>query len=107
MSKLNPSRVVLRQSNKPNARGAEKATFAAKNYASTLTHRLQDRKEKFPKTYTHQSFESIVDALIQVYESEDTGIFIIENINQLLASKTEDVFQHGRNCRSGAKSLSS
>lgn len=66
----------------------------SKNLTSSLARRLQDRLPEKHVVHKTQSFVGIIEALIQVYESSETGIFIIENINQLLSSKTLDVFQY-------------
>lgn len=37
--------------------------------------------------------EEIIDALVDIYENSDSGIFIIENLNQVLVSESLDIFQ--------------
>lgn len=49
--------------------------------------------QKDRKVFKEQSFEDIISSLIEIYETDNTGIYIIENINQLISSDNLNVFQ--------------
>jgi SpoVK/Ycf46/Vps4 family AAA+-type ATPase len=103
LSKSSASKVIFRENTVTNHKylgdyidkDLEHSPTANRNISS-LTKRLQDQKtltSSPTKTYTAQSFEDIITTLTNVSERSDRGIFIIENINQLISSKTLDVFQ--------------
>lgn len=103
LSKSTASKVIFRENTVTNHKylgdyidkDLEHSPTANRNISS-LTKRLQDQKtltSSPTKTYTAQSFEDIITTLTNVSERSDRGIFIIENINQLISSKTLDVFQ--------------
>ena len=103
LSKSTASKVIFRENTVTNHKylgdyidkDLEHSPTANRNI-SGLTKRLQDQKtltSSPTKTYTAQSFEDIITTLTNVSKRSDRGIFIIENINQLISSKTLDVFQ--------------
>jgi SpoVK/Ycf46/Vps4 family AAA+-type ATPase len=103
LSKSTASKVIFRENTVTNHKylgdyidkDLEHSPTANRNISS-LTKRLQDQKtltSSPTKTYTAQSFEDIITTLTNVSKRSDRGIFIIENINQLISSKTLDVFQ--------------
>lgn len=119
LSKLNATRIVLRERNEERveeklASSSElekfldldlEQSFSLENltnavqtesWNSPLCERLKDKRSEAVSTveYPSRSFSSVINALIQVYESKETGIYIVENINQLLSSDTLDIFQY-------------
>ena len=75
---------------------AEKITRSEAEYSesTSVVSQNDNNSALLTKKPKAQKFDNIIHALIDIYHREETGIYIIENIDRLVTSNTLDIFQY-------------